>query len=298
MSRDELLLTVDLPLLMALQQLLETRSVTDAARRCGTSQPSMSRTLTRLRRLFDDRLLVRVGRRLEPTAVARSLAPRVDDAITAVRRVFVPVEPFDPGRERFSFTVAASDYAVVAVLLPQLAQLREQAPGLSLRIVPARAQTVGELARGEIELALGPRAPIEGIEALVMRPVLQDTLVCALRPGHPAAGLPLTLERYLALEHVVVGTDRPQPSAVHLALHRGGHTRKVALVVPSFLAAAAVVASTDLVAALPSQVLARCGHPLVCRPLPVELEPLELCVAWHPRWSSDPRHRWLRERWL
>lgn len=70
---------------------------------------------------------------------------------------------------------------------------------------------------------------------------------------------------------MVIGNDRPAPSAVHTALHRDGHTRRVALVVPSYLAAVEAVAATDLVAALPSRVLV--GRPVAQRPLPVEVEP-------------------------
>ena len=52
---------VDLNLLPPLAALLEERHVTRAAERSGLSQPAMSRTLARLRRLLDDQLLVRDG---------------------------------------------------------------------------------------------------------------------------------------------------------------------------------------------------------------------------------------------
>jgi LysR family transcriptional regulator, nod-box dependent transcriptional activator len=52
---------LDLNLLVALDALLGERSVTRAAQRVGLSQPGMSNALGRLRRLFDDPLLVRQG---------------------------------------------------------------------------------------------------------------------------------------------------------------------------------------------------------------------------------------------
>src|ERR1700710_2534481 len=52
---------LDLNLLVALDALLSERSVTRAAQRVGLSQPGMSNALGRLRRLFDDPLLVRQG---------------------------------------------------------------------------------------------------------------------------------------------------------------------------------------------------------------------------------------------
>ena len=65
---------VDLNLLVALDALLSERSVTRAAQRIGLSQPGMSNALARLRKLFDDPLLVRQGAELAPTPRAEALA--------------------------------------------------------------------------------------------------------------------------------------------------------------------------------------------------------------------------------
>lgn len=55
---------MDLNLLTALKVLLEEGNVTRAAVRLGTTQPAMSQALSRLRRRFDDPLLIRRGRDL------------------------------------------------------------------------------------------------------------------------------------------------------------------------------------------------------------------------------------------
>src|SRR5689334_3166810 len=56
---------VDLNLLVALEALLDEANVTRAAERVHLSQPAMSDALQRLRRLFGDELLVRVGRQYQ-----------------------------------------------------------------------------------------------------------------------------------------------------------------------------------------------------------------------------------------
>ncbi|ELB94123.1 LysR family transcriptional regulator [Rhodococcus wratislaviensis IFP 2016] len=63
--------SVDLNLLVDLDALLSTRSVTEAARRLNLSQSAMSGSLSRLRRLFDDPLMVRNGRVLVLTPARR-----------------------------------------------------------------------------------------------------------------------------------------------------------------------------------------------------------------------------------
>jgi DNA-binding transcriptional LysR family regulator len=55
--------SADLNLLVALDALLAERNVTHATDRVGLSQPGMSSALARLRKLFDDPLLVREGMR-------------------------------------------------------------------------------------------------------------------------------------------------------------------------------------------------------------------------------------------
>ena len=67
----------DLNLLLPLKVLLEEGNVTRAGQRLELSQPAMSASLARLRRRFDDELLVRAGRDYELTPFARDLLPEV-----------------------------------------------------------------------------------------------------------------------------------------------------------------------------------------------------------------------------
>ena len=64
---------LDLNLLVTLDALLETSSVTRAAARLGVGQPATSHALGKLRDLFGDPLLVRAGRGMALTPRARAL---------------------------------------------------------------------------------------------------------------------------------------------------------------------------------------------------------------------------------
>ena len=65
--------SINLNLLVALDALLQTRSVSDAARRTRVTTSAMSHSLSALRQLFDDPLLVRVGGRMALTPQAEAL---------------------------------------------------------------------------------------------------------------------------------------------------------------------------------------------------------------------------------
>src|SRR5687767_13654857 len=100
---------VNLNLLVALEALLETRSVTGAARRIGLSQPATSHALSQLRALYDDPLLVRGRGGLLPTPLAEALAPAVFATLREIRALLSARVAFDPARDVRRFRIAASD---------------------------------------------------------------------------------------------------------------------------------------------------------------------------------------------
>src|SRR5688572_20997591 len=122
MSRDPFQ-ELDIPLLSALSSLLESASVTGAARALGRTQSSMSRTLARLRDLFQDPLLVPVGRTMRLTPRAQELRAPVARALDGVRQLLVP-RPADPRAERRTVRIAAADYTSIVLLNGWLAALR------------------------------------------------------------------------------------------------------------------------------------------------------------------------------
>lgn len=289
---------IDMPLLLALQALLEQQSVTGAARALGRTQSSVSRTLIRLRDLFGDPLLAPVGRGLQRTARGTELLPRLEQSLKSVRSLLIPPAPFEASRERRTVRIAAADYAQVVLLDAWMHRVRTLAPGLSFEVHPIDANSIEPLARGALDLAIAPRLPTPGMDQFVFRPLIVDRMRCVLRRGHPALAKPLTLARWLALEHVMVGTVLPNVSAVQQALHALGKTRRVAVRVPSMVSALHLVRSSDLTCALPERLLARLDTGVVVKPLPLAVEPLSLDLVWHPRVTTDPFHRWLRESLL
>ena len=88
----------DLNLLRVLDVLLRTRGVTRAAAELGLTQSGVSRSLKRLRDHFGDPLLVRDGRHMVPTAVARELMVPVGRLLADAQMLFVSGRGFDPAQ--------------------------------------------------------------------------------------------------------------------------------------------------------------------------------------------------------
>src|SRR5260370_10097917 len=87
---------LDGSLLLVFRELSRTRRTTEAARRLGVTQSTVSHALARLRDLFDDPLFVRRPHGLEPTQRALELAPRIDSLIDMAGAVLARGGGFKP----------------------------------------------------------------------------------------------------------------------------------------------------------------------------------------------------------
>lgn len=125
---------IDLNLLVAFEALMDERSVSRAAKRIGLSQPAMSNALARLRRTFDDPLLVHTPKGMIPTSAALTLIIPVRSALLQLRTAFEEKPAFDPAASRRAFHVLANDYAEILLLAPLMRRLEAQAPHVNLRL--------------------------------------------------------------------------------------------------------------------------------------------------------------------
>jgi DNA-binding transcriptional LysR family regulator len=133
-SREIKLANLDLNLLVALDALLQERSVTRAAAVMGVSQPALSSSLAKLRRHFGDELLTRVGNSYQLSPLGIQLSEQTSGVLAGVVRVFSSQPDFDPSRSDREFVVECSDYVAI-VLGPTLMELlAERAPQVRLNL--------------------------------------------------------------------------------------------------------------------------------------------------------------------
>src|SRR5580700_11666322 len=107
---------IDLNLLVVLGALLEERNLARAGERISMSQPAMSAALSRLRKHFDDELLVRAGRGYVLTPMAERTLPLVQQAIRQAEVALEVPPDFDPATSRRQISISISDYAMTMLL--------------------------------------------------------------------------------------------------------------------------------------------------------------------------------------
>lgn len=287
---------VDLNLLVVLDALLEEQSVTRAAKRLGSSQPTISSTLARLRDLFGDPLFVRTQRGLLPTPRAVALSAPLKQLIEDGRRLMVP-EEFDAATAEATFTISSNDYMQLALVIPFVKVLRSEAPQLQLAIVPPLIEGMSDaLARGKVDLAI--TIPEFAMPDLRSRLLYREDYVVVVRPQHPLANVSkLTTNRFCAYDHVIVSpTGGSFEGPTDRSLAQQGLKRTVRYSVPSFLLVPDILQTDDLIALVPSRLLREGSYDLTVLKPPIEVEGFDVIATWHPRIDKDASHQWLRTR--
>ncbi|MFE9320436.1 LysR family transcriptional regulator [Nocardia sp. NPDC052278] len=286
---------LDMNLLVALDALLETNSVTQAAERLHTSAPAMSRTLSRLRHVLGDPLLVRAGRNLVPTPRALELRYEVSVLVERGRTLLTPRGALDPTTLKRDFAVQAGDMVLGELATPLLAAVRAQAPGVTLHLLPDRDESTAALRDGRVDIEVGVIEHTDP-ETTVQR-VLRDRVIGVAAPEHPLITDRVTVARFAAAAHLGIsrrGRARG-PIDDRLALH--GRTRRVVATVPDLTSALLAVRSGDLICPVPAALTAttRTALGLCAFEIPLPLPEIAIAMAWHPRNTADNAHRWLRE---
>lgn len=287
---------LDLNLLVALDALLQECSVSRAADRVFLTQPAMSNALGRMRRHFNDELVVQVGRRMVLTEKAAAMKDEVRAILLRISAVTRPVDPFEPATARRHFRIAASDYFSTVAMPAVLALLAQQAPGVAVDVLPLGARLNEDLERGEVDLLVVP--DIYALRGYPSDKLFEDDWVCVAWSGSPVARRKLTMTRFMELEHVTKRENHPLfPPMDERELARQGLQRKVAARLPQYGLLPLALPGTDRLATVQRRLalLAAATLPLKILPCPFPCLRLEENMQWHPVRESDSGHLWLRE---
>ncbi len=239
----------DLNLLVALEALMRSGSVTTASQELALTQSAVSSALKRARLHFEDEILFYDGHRMVPTPFGRSLEPVVSDMIASLRGVSRMRAGTGLANMKRQFSIIASDYVAIVFLAELSRQLEVVAPGVSLSIVPFTNDAVGQFNRGTIDFMIGPTFAME--DKIEFEPLFEDRFDCVLSRDNPILQTGLTKEGFYGSPHVVTNffLDNGQ-SHFERWLHKQGKPIQVAAALPSFVILPYYVARTRNIATI------------------------------------------------
>ncbi|MEG3179072.1 LysR family transcriptional regulator [Sphingomonas sp. LT1P40] len=293
----------DLNLLRALDMLLRHRNVTRAAETLFVTQQAMSGSLRRLRDHFDDPLLVRVGRSLELSPLARSLEGPVREAILRADAAISTRPHFDPATARMSVRIAMSDYATFVILPRLLRLLTRRAPHIVCHFEALNRHSLEAIELGEIDLcitagnwALYPTyTPIPDIR---VQPLFHEGFICAVDGAKRDPGELLTTAQYVRMRHNTAVFGQGIETVVETAWRTHRLPINVVASAPNFSSLLYMLPGTELIATVQRRLAHALAPSLGLKLLecPIEIEPLEETLIWHDRTTNDPGHSFLRDQ--
>ncbi|PKR53825.1 LysR family transcriptional regulator [Thalassospira marina] len=297
---------IDLNLLRALDVLLSECSVTTAAKHLGLSVSAMSRTLTRLRAVTGDPLLVRAGRGLVPTPRAAEIRDQVHELMRDVRTVLTPhLTRIDPASLKQTFIIRASEAFLEFLAARVVNDIAAAAPDICLQFVAKPDKDAQPLRDGAIDLEIG----VLGTNAPEVRTRLlfHDKFVGIARKGHPFLNAQqrdgISVSDFACQRHVVVSKQADGRDMIDAKLDEAGLARQVRVIVPGFPDALRIVRQSDLVGVIPRSCFGTRlveFHPglvdIQSFDLPFDLPEFPVLAMWHPRMQADPAHQWMRNR--
>ncbi len=284
----------DLNLLVALRALLEEANVTHAGERVGLGQSTMSAALGRLRTLFQDELLVRVGRDYELTPLARQILPQVQLTLPLVAQALGREEPFDLATSRRVFTMQLSDFGAVEVR-PLLALAQAAAPGIRfdyLRLPTEPTDAARDLMAHDFIIA----APGIGIEVESLE-LFRDEYVVIADHAHPAVqDGEISLDAFLASPFIRCDFGRAHVTPVERRMRELDLHPRTRVTTSTLLSLPLIIRGTELVGLVPRRLARRSAAVTGTVALPTPFPTVELIqrLWWHPAHAGDEAHTWLR----
>ncbi|NRA68693.1 MAG: LysR family transcriptional regulator [Pseudobacteriovorax sp.] len=284
---------LDLQLLLILDSLLETKSVTKTAQHLALTQPAISGGLKRLRELFDDELFLRAQRGLIATNRALELVEPLKKLLRDTENLFT-TDSFDPSKSEQLVRIAATDYAQKVFLSPFIGVLKDMAPRARIEIHPLRPHEVAhDLGSGKVDFIFSRddwSAP-----HLYRRAIARETFACAIATRF-AEQVPQTLESFAKMDHVLLSLSGGRgPTRIDDALKARKLKRHISLTLPNFLLLEDILQYSPSIAVAPQRLLQSMNRQLTIFPCPIDIGFFDIQLVWHGRTHNAPAFQWFRK---
>ena len=286
---------IDLNLLVVFNQLRVERRVSKVADNLGISQPAVSNSLAKLRKLFGDELFLRTPKGMEPTPFADQLAESVSYALAMIHSSINQRTRFDPANERGSFTIGMTDIGEIFFLPDLIERVKREAPGIALSTVRNTMVNLrDELESGKVDMAIGLLPQLKA--GFFQRRLFRQRYVCLMRSGHPLDKKRMTLAEYAGAEHLVVVSAGTGHGKVDELLQRSGIERRVRLTVPHYVSVGHILQRSELITTVPERLADRLLAPFGLAKVahPAKLPEVAINAFWHAKYHRAPANRWLR----
>lgn len=283
---------LDFAALRVLQRVYAHRSFSRAAESLGVGQSSISYTVARLRKTFDDPLFVRQGSVIVATTRCSEIMNGIKPMLESYEALVAP-RIFEAATAELEVTISCNFYERITILPELVRLLRVDAPGIKLNIIPSQVRGREQLKRGECDLLIGPIRLEEA--GYFRRSLFTDRYVCIMDPANPLAGTEVTDQIFDVTPQVVVNYGGAFRSGFLIEMERQGRRPSTVVEIPSPANLPSILRGTDMIATVPMQTALHFGSAVAIVPCPLKAE-VKIDLQWAPRTHESAPHIWLRQQ--
>jgi len=322
MQLDDIL-KLDIKLLVAFTTIMEEGSVSRAADKLGVTQPALSKSLQRLRELFNDSLFTRQAYGLTPTARATELHLLIQPILNSLSKLMTP-NTLDIENLNRRFKLRVDESELEHFIEPLLASLHYEAPNLQLSFMSWGDAQFDQFTSGNVDLGI---KCVNDTPSNIRNKLIGYMEACiVISEAHPlfhktSVSLNELLEHRVVTHHLS-SAQSSTFSKTQQRLKQQGYRIEPTLETDSLMATMqavkrgmALVASRSIgelflkimESKLSNANDSECNnlnfHPVKLLPIPEEVIEVDdyngrhpIYIFWHERFNNDPAHQWLREK--
>lgn len=288
---------IDFNLTKHLEALLNTKSVSLAAKKVGITQPAMSNSFAKIKDHFKDPILIRTKSGYVLSPFGESLVPKIKHLMESFDSTFLERKSFDPLTDKREFHIMVSDSAGFVFGPVFLQHMMVNYPLITLNFHSMDEDySVEKLDKGEISLSIISTLDQDLPARLYSKLLRLDPFSVAGCNKLYKGKASITFKEYLEASHYVVAPKGIDKKVIDIALKKIGYSRRVTNTLSHFSMGINSVMHTCNLITLPSSVLevAKAYGQVRAYQLPFEMEPMRHTMLWHERYHNDEAHKWLR----
>jgi len=289
----------DIKLLVALQILLEEKSVSRAAERLCVTQSAMSKMLVRLKDSFGEELFIRTNHGIQPTDHALALQTPLSDTLEALNALLSP-KKFTPALCERTFRITMLDNLSNRIIPGLLHTLSEQAPMVKIQLKPWSRESFDHLANGQLDLAVNV---VEVERANFYQLKLVDIQTCAIvKKGHPLTNKEeVLLDEFLSFSFIKViipefNENHQKDQDILAAL---GKERKIVFETNNVSCALSSLSRTDYIMlgakGTSNKMYDQMGLTTIPLPKELSISKFSMKFIWHQRQNLPAEQVWFRK---
>ncbi|KAB8313480.1 LysR family transcriptional regulator [Erwinia endophytica] len=201
------------------QAIIDTGSISGAARQLNVSQPNVSRVLNHAEQQLGFALFERRSQGMSPTLEAQRLIPEIRELYNRLQAISALTEQLRKG-EGQTVRVGAAHAFGQMILAPALVEYRQQYRYVNVELVTEHFQTLCQnLLADQLDFALVFGQQVSG--ELVSEPLFHSSMV-ALLPAQTAVSGPVSLDWLCQNNLLMMQQEDPLGHVLHRALRDKG----------------------------------------------------------------------------